>query len=87
MTLTSSRDVPVYNPRHGDDVSPSDIPWWGWFLCALGAGLVSFLIALFSSTREKKFYFSIVMYFIFGFTAAVCGIIGIIRFVKWVWGD
>jgi tellurite resistance protein TehA-like permease len=68
-------------------MSPSNLPWWGWFLCAFGAGLVALLIALFSSTREKKFYFSIVMYYVFGITAVVCGIIGIIRFVRWVWGS
>ena len=67
-------------------MSPSDIPWWGWLLCSIGAGLVALLIALVSSTREKKFYFSIVMYYVFGISAVVCGIIGIIRFVKWAWG-
>ena len=67
-------------------MSPSNLAWWEWFLCAFGAGLVALLIALFSSTRERKFYFSIVMYYVFGIAAAVCGIIGIIRFVKWVRG-
>jgi tellurite resistance protein TehA-like permease len=67
-------------------MSPSDLPWWGWFLCAFGAGLVALLIALFSSTREKKVYFSIVMYCVFGIAAVVCGIIGIVRLVKWVRG-
>jgi len=68
-------------------MSPSDLPWWGWLLCAFGAGLVALLIALFSSTREKKVYFGIVMYCVFGMFAVACGIMGIIRFVKWVRGS
>jgi hypothetical protein len=28
----------------------SSLPWWGWFLCAFGAGLVALLIALVDST-------------------------------------
>jgi len=67
-------------------MNPADLPWWGWLLCALGAGFVALMIAAYSSTREKTLYFSIVMYYIFGLAAVVCGIIGAIRFVKWVWG-
>jgi len=67
-------------------MSPSNLPWWGWFLSAFGAGLVAFLIALFPSTREKRVYLSIGMYCAFGITAVVCVIIGIIQFVRWVWG-
>jgi tellurite resistance protein TehA-like permease len=67
-------------------MSPANLPWWGWFLCAFGAGLVALLIALFSSTREKKIYFNIVMYCVFGIAGLVCGIIGIIGFIKWVRG-
>jgi uncharacterized membrane protein len=55
-------------------------------LWAFGAGLVALLLSLFSSRREKKVYFSIVMYCVFGVAAVVCGIIGAIRFVEWVRG-
>jgi hypothetical protein len=33
--------------------SPSDLPWWGWILCALGGTLFS-LVVLVSSNEKKK---------------------------------
>jgi hypothetical protein len=64
--------------------SPSDLPWWGWLLCAFGAGIISIIAFAFS---EKKgagcMGYSVgVVGMVAGF---LCGIIGLIRLVKWIW--
>lgn len=64
--------------------SPSDLPWWGWLLCAGGAGLVCFFSATYASS-EKGGCLSGVIAFISGFAGLICGVIGIVRFVKWIW--
>jgi hypothetical protein len=64
--------------------SPSDLPWWGWFLCAFGAGIIS--LAAFAASEKKDTgclgYLVGILGIIAGF---LFGIIGIIRLVKWIW--
>lgn len=59
-------------------------------LCAVVAFAVSFLSGMYATNesnrpRERE-GFVYIMAVVFGFTAIGCGLIGIIRFVKWVWG-
>ena len=68
-------------------ISPSDLQWWGWVLCGLGATLVSVILyigAEVASASDWKGagYVSAV---ITGLAAVGCFLIGLIRFIKWAW--
>lgn len=65
---------------------PSDLPWWGWLLCAAIAGTVSAAISARDEKSEKGVgCFSLLLMLLFGVAACVTASIGVIRFVKWVW--
>ena len=67
--------------------SPSDLEWWMWLLIALGCGAVclfSIRAANFTHNRDTETLGTIAA-FISGLGALGFGIIGLIRFVKWVW--
>jgi len=76
-------------------ISPSDLPWWGWFLCSIGAlGICGFcwMIArglgrarLIGKGLPKVEVFATLASIVSGFLAFVLALVGIIRFVKWVW--
>lgn len=72
-------------------MSPTDLPWWGWMLCAIGAFVVSFFSVIYASnesnTPGKSGGFAYFLAVMFGLTTVGTGLIGIIRFVKWVWGN
>ena len=115
----------------GGAMSPADLPWWGWFLCAGGAGVVAFFLAIYAASAtspeevkarehfetcpkcnvamnrigvadrsvycdegrrllniDTSGYMSPIptaLAMIFGVAALGGVVIGIIRFVKWVW--
>lgn len=64
--------------------SPSDLPWWGWLLCAAGGfvgGFLAFRICE-NVDADNAGRGVLVLSWI---AAAICAAIGVIRFVKWVW--
>jgi hypothetical protein len=69
-------------------ISPSDLPWWGWFLVGLACGLIALIIWIFGESSRVHdgdrwiFQFPAV---VAGIAMFVCGLIGVIRFIKWVW--
>ena len=65
--------------------SPSDLPWWGWMLCGVGGFIVAAL-AIGLSDDSDGGCLAKLFGFIVGLASLVCGAIGIIRFIKWVWG-
>ncbi len=68
-------------------VSPSALPWWGWLLCAACAAMVA-LGAHVYFTENKETDWRIVAFvisFVSGVAAFLLGIIGVVRFIKWIW--
>lgn len=73
-------------------MSPADLPWWGWMLCAIGAFVVSFFSVIYASSESNTpgksgGGFAYILAVVFGLATVGTGLIGIIRFVKWVWGS
>jgi hypothetical protein len=69
--------------------SPSDLPWWGWLLCSIGTGIVClWFIALVGSNDSafRRGFMGLVI-FLSGLTALITGLMGLIRFIKWVWSS
>ena len=68
-------------------ITPSDLEWWAWLLIALGAGLFAALMAGFASVQEKTSSAVTIglVAFVSGAASLIAGIIGIVRFIKWVW--
>lgn len=70
-------------------MNPSDFAWWAWILIGVGAGLVWMVSGLLLTDAENKglgwlcWIFAVLS----GVTSAICFVIGIIRFVKWVWSS
>jgi putative component of toxin-antitoxin plasmid stabilization module len=65
---------------------PSDIAWWMWLLIAAGFGLVAAIAGGVFEMREKRGVgISGPVYFVSAMAGALCMIVGVIRFVKWVW--
>ena len=74
--------------------SPSDFEWWAWLLFAIGAAIVGSIcwwiaVACFSKAKVQVFggLLSGLIGFVAGLTAFGCFVIGVVRFVKWVWGS
>jgi hypothetical protein len=71
--------------------SPSDFAWWMWLLFAVGALVISafsWLIAVNDEPETKLFRIPCgILAAIVSLTGTLALLIGIIRFVKWVWGD
>jgi hypothetical protein len=64
-------------------MSPSDLSWWTWLgLGGIGVvlGVPMYRAAVVYNTKFGRFM--AVLVFSLG---SVCGLIGIIRFVKWAW--
>jgi ABC-type Fe3+-siderophore transport system permease subunit len=70
----------------------SVLPWWGWFLCALAFRFVSWLFSTLygearysgrSSKLERASERTLAAVFLI--TALLCGVVGLIGFVKWAW--
>lgn len=72
-------------------MSPSDVPWWGWILCAAGAALaarLSFAYAwnsLLTYRDERASGRAYVVGWVASIAAAILGLIGLVRFIKWIW--
>lgn len=72
--------------------SPSDFEWWAWLLFGVGAG-VGCIICVFATSacaEDDKLAGALgcgFIAFVFGVAGVGCFFIGVIRFVKWVWGS
>jgi hypothetical protein len=65
-------------------INPSDLPWWGWFLRAVGAGIMSYMSG---DAAEEKKYFNHLFFYAFGIGAIICVLMGIACLVNLRWGD
>ncbi len=67
-------------------ISPSALEWWGWLLIALGAAIAAAVIGLATHDEDGTAgCLGPLIAWLFGLAALVTFIIGVIRFVKWVW--
>ena len=81
----------VVHPAKGVNVSPADLPWWGWMLCGAVGAIVSFCSATYAVSKSEKpgrqegsaFFIAVV----FCLAAFACGVIGMLRYAKRVWGN
>ncbi len=66
--------------------SPSDLPWWGWLLCSIGAFSVCFLAVVFADSSQPSARRSLIIVVLFGSGLAglASGILGLVLFVKWI---
>lgn len=68
-------------------MNPSDIPWWGWFLCAVGAWAIAAIIFNLAEKADEEGildYLGRMLFLAFAGAGIVAASIGIIRFIKWV---
>ena len=70
-------------------ISPSDLPWWGWLLCSIGAFVACGIVWTFFSNGLKSGSFAVRVVALVSATIGLLGVIlgglAIVRFVKWVW--
>ena len=67
-------------------MTPSDLTWWAWLLIAAGFGLVYMVaIGIFEMREKPGVGVSGPVAFISAAAGVLCTIVGVIRFVKWVW--
>ena len=66
--------------------SPSDLPWWGWLLCSIGAWIVCAIAAAFSDEGDGG-CLAVLVAIISGLAGAITGIMGLVLFIKWVWNN
>ena len=76
-------------------ISPSNLLWWGWLLCALILGVVTYVAVRFYNDCKfnyREYKISSVQELTSGALAVICGwsclgcaLIGIVRFMKWAW--
>jgi len=69
-------------------ISPSDLPWWGWFLCAIITGLLCLLNCweiVNAGIEERRDWIYHVLAVVTGIAAVVCFLLGIFRFAAWIW--
>jgi hypothetical protein len=64
-------------------ISPSDLPWWGWLLIAAGVWIFGMFLANWAEEKLDVPAPWIVIPFSLG--AGLTAVIGIIRFVRWIW--
>lgn len=70
------------------EMSPSDLIWWQWMLCGVGAGIIAWIVAIAAhiagvDIEENKLVQ--VPVGLISLVSAVLWIVGAIRFVKWIW--
>lgn len=65
-------------------ITLSGIKWWEWLICAGILELISFF-SLGLSYKYQNGCFLALIGEITGLAAIICGLIGIVRFVRWAW--
>lgn len=69
-------------------MNPSDLPWFAWILIALvGAGIAVVASRYVNLYEWDEGSFWKTIRFCAASCAAVMGMIGLIRFIKWVWSS
>jgi hypothetical protein len=66
-------------------MNPSDLPWWGWLIGAIGGGILAAIIGSLGSRNDRYDWISVPLFFAVILATIGCFAIGIIRFIKWVW--
>lgn len=69
-------------------MNTSTLPWWGWILLGIGAGLVRFITATVYEDKKADTKISNSVATISSISILVAGfstLVGLILFVKWVW--
>jgi hypothetical protein len=64
-------------------MNPSALPWWVW----LGGGIIAagFGLAMRNAAQAYRTRFGLFISMLFLLSGIVASVIGVIRFVKWVW--
>jgi hypothetical protein len=69
-------------------ISPSNLPWWGWLLCSLGAWIIGAVAIGMSDQKEER---TGCLLGLIGGIAALIGFLttamAVILFVRWVWNS
>jgi hypothetical protein len=71
-------------------MNPSDLPWWGWLLCAgllLFAAFISFLLGwnADAATEWNRGHRRLLLAAVLCVAGLLSGLLGVVRFVKWAW--
>jgi hypothetical protein len=66
-------------------ISPSDLPWWGWFLCAAIAASVFAVARALSGGLGSRATVALIIAFVSAWAGILLTGIAIVRFVKWAW--
>jgi hypothetical protein len=66
-------------------ISPSDLPWWGWIICAVVLGGVALFAYIYAEESLEGGRHAMSLSFLAGLAASLCDLIGIVRLIKWVW--
>jgi UDP-N-acetylmuramyl pentapeptide phosphotransferase/UDP-N-acetylglucosamine-1-phosphate transferase len=65
--------------------SPSDLDWWAWLLIAAVGAILSLLVFNLRKARTFDGLF-ITIGGLIGIASLLCGVVGVVRFIKWAWG-
>ena len=65
-------------------MDPTLLPWWGWLLAGVVGAFVGFVLSLFAGD-DKIASGCGCLGALFMLVGALCMLVGLIRFVKWVW--
>lgn len=73
-------------------MSPSDLPWWGWLLCAVPFYAVGVFMgwqyegeSYMQSPSERNLMLFKALWYGFWILALFCALVGVVRLVKWAW--
>lgn len=66
-------------------INPSDLPWWGWLCCSVGAWMFCFMLgtAAGASGSKRAGSFGVLLALALSATGLITGAIGVLQFVKW----
>lgn len=65
-------------------MSPSALmPWWGWILTAMVSVMIAVVSAMYQDERGR--WFPIMTGAVAALSAWICGVVGLVLFVKWMW--
>jgi|HubBroStandDraft_6_1064221.scaffolds.fasta_scaffold05471_8 hypothetical protein len=65
-------------------------PWWGWILIAAGLWFVQMILSVFADSDPAENKHTVFFYCMRGLVIAAMALstlIGVVRFVKWVWNS
>lgn len=65
-------------------ISPADLEWWQWWLCAIGCWIFTWWIITLVRDRSGGAYTTVIG-LIGGVAGGVCACFGVTGLVNWVW--